>query len=240
MGTGDDRAIFVADDDDATATAVNYRDDGTTRVQPQTETEPIYAWAFGEDEESAAPAPGAKLHDRLLWAALITLLCAAAAAVVWFSMTFYFQEVSTPKAQVPKRSAPVATAPAPPGLSPRNSPAPVAPPPRPAPSAQPPTPPPVSTIASPPLVTPPPSVQALPGGDRLFLALVAQIPALAITNAANAIEGAHDVCTGLENGGNPADAAAATVRNNPTMTLGQARALIAASIAAYCPQYESR
>jgi uncharacterized protein DUF732/uncharacterized protein DUF3761 len=90
--------------------------------------------------------------------------------------------------------------------------------------------------SAPPITTAPPA--KVSAGDQLYLGLISQIPGLTITDSAAAIAGAHDVCTGLQDGaGTRADAVAATVRNNPSMTLGQASAHVNAAIAAYCPQF---
>lgn len=121
----------MADDDTDEPTAVSASDGDETAVGPDAgPTEGIetagkpsgsdpqsgYAWSLYHGEE---PDTDSKWPVRLRWAGLIVLLCATVAAVVWFSMVFYFDGRSTPKKATPTASSMTATPPvaaAPPAL----------------------------------------------------------------------------------------------------------------------------
>lgn len=75
-----------------------------------------------------------------------------------------------------------------------------------------------------------------PSADQVYLKLAAQIPGVTVTDPKVAIATGHAMCTGLQYGESPADAAAATASNTNT-TPAQARAAVNAAITAYCPQY---
>lgn len=66
---------------------------------------------------------------------------------------------------------------------------------------------------------------------------MSEIPGITVTDPATAAATGRAVCTSLQNGGTPHDAAAATV-NNTGITPVQASAGINAAITAYCPQYQ--
>lgn len=66
-----------------------------------------HAWSLddhGEESEAESKWPG-----RLRWAGLIALLCATVAAVVWFSMVYYFAGRSIPKVSPPTTTNPTTT-----------------------------------------------------------------------------------------------------------------------------------
>jgi len=74
-------------------------DVGTTPAPSAAETESVYAWALDDADEPLVDSPW---PSRLRWTGLVTLLCATIAAVVWFAMTFYFQDWSkTPRPASP-------------------------------------------------------------------------------------------------------------------------------------------
>ncbi len=87
------------------------------------------AWSSEAETEELADR-SRDWRGRLLWSALVALLCASVAVVVWFSMTLYRQH-ERPVGTSPPPPAPVAT---PPSVAPR----PAAPPPIPPTSALPP------------------------------------------------------------------------------------------------------
>ncbi|AXN46847.1 Serine/threonine-protein kinase PknF [Mycobacterium marinum] len=93
----------------------------------------------------------------------------------------------------------------------------------------------VSRIPAP--VVTPPAPPHPPSPDQSFLSLVSEIPGITVTDPATAAATGRAVCTSLQNGGTPHDAAAATV-NNTGITPAQASAGINAAITAYCPQYQ--
>jgi serine/threonine-protein kinase len=65
---------------------------------------------------------------------------------------------------------------------------------------------------------------------------VSQIPGVSVTDPTRATASGRALCSGIQNGESPNDAAAAT-QNNTGMTPAQAAAGVNAAITAYCPQY---
>lgn len=107
--------------------------------------------------------------------------------------------------------------------------------------AQPPTrrdTPPASSAAAAPAPRRPAPVpqQRTPDAEQTFLGLVTQIPGVIVTDPATAAATGRGVCTDLQNGASPDDAAAATV-NNTGITPAQAAAGVNAAITAFCPQH---
>lgn len=132
------------------------------------------------------------------------------------------RDYAPPPLPPPPRLPPPPTS-APPPASPTPAPAQAAPAPRrPAPA--------------PPRPAPAPPRPA-PAPDQTFLGLVSEIPGLTVTDPASAAASGRAVCTDLQNGATPNDAAAATVNNNTGITPAQAAAGINAAITAYCPHY---
>ncbi|TAM69145.1 hypothetical protein [Mycobacterium sp.] len=87
----------------------------TAATPTRSEPESVQAWSL--DEHGEGPFVESRWPGRLRWAGVMALLCATVAAVVWFSMVFYFQGRSTPKPTTsptapPLTSLPVASAPA--------------------------------------------------------------------------------------------------------------------------------
>ncbi|MCV7196546.1 serine/threonine-protein kinase [Mycobacterium angelicum] len=122
------------------------------------------------------------------------------------------------------------------------APEPPAPPPAVPPPAVPPSPKvePAAQNAPPPVPSTPRRVPATPAPqqptpDQTFLNLVSEIPGITITDPATAAATGRAVCVGIQNGGSPNDAAAATVNRNQGITPEQAAAGINAAITAYCP-----
>ena len=72
------------------------------------EIEHAHAWSLDHGEE---PGVESKWRGRLLWAALVGLLCAMVAALVWFSTVFYFEGRPTTKTGTPGTSTPAAQVP---------------------------------------------------------------------------------------------------------------------------------
>lgn len=153
--------------------------------------------------------------------------------------------VALPAVAQPERAAePGPTAPsarpqpaAEPAPSPAPMPPPSAPPPKVAPPASPPIP--ASVQAPPAPKGPPPAPQRpTPAPDQTFISLVEQIPGVTVTDPATAAATGRAVCSNLQSGGNPNDAAAATVNGNNGITPAQAAAGVNAAITAYCPQYQ--
>jgi hypothetical protein len=103
---------------------------GTAPTPSETEIEHIYAWSLDDGHEPPTEGEG-NWRGPLLWAELVTLLCATVAAVVWFSITLYAGNghtlKSAPSASIP--SSPVALPPPSPEMA---APAPSAEPTRPA------------------------------------------------------------------------------------------------------------
>ncbi|WP_236978256.1 MULTISPECIES: serine/threonine-protein kinase [Mycobacterium] len=126
----------------------------------------------------------------------------------------------TPQA-APSPALPAAAAPAP--RAPAGLPKPPA---APAPAAKPP-------VAQPPA---PPQPPANP--DQTYLNLVSGIPGVTVTDPSVAVTTGRNLCTVLQNGGSPSDAANATVNNNEGITPAQAAAGVNAAITVYCPQYQ--
>ena len=149
---------------------------------------------------------------------------------------------ASPTLAQPHRAPP----PAPEGLAPARTGA----PPPPSPTAVPVQAAPAPTGARPPASPTPASVQAAPkhpppapapqqpapDPDQAFLGQVSKIPGVTVTDPTRAASSGRAVCTGLQNGESPKDAAAATV-NDTGMTPSQAAAGVNAAIGAYCPQY---
>jgi hypothetical protein len=121
-------------DSPQTAAAEEHSEAPTTIVPDVGPTvTPDLAWSSEADTEEMADRSH-RWGGRLLWIPLVALLCAAAAVVVWFSVTLY-REHERPGAAAPTPTAPVVTPPAP-SATPR-PPAPIPPPP---PSSPPPAP----------------------------------------------------------------------------------------------------
>ncbi|POY29940.1 protein kinase [Mycobacterium kansasii] len=78
--------------------------------------------------------------------------------------------------------------------------------------------------------------QPIPDPEQTFLGLVSQIPGVIVTDPATAAATGRGVCTDLQNGASPDDAAAATV-NNTGISPAQAAAGVNAAISAFCPQH---
>ncbi|MGV0494227.1 serine/threonine-protein kinase [Mycobacterium kansasii] len=78
--------------------------------------------------------------------------------------------------------------------------------------------------------------QPTPDPEQTFLGLVSQIPGVIVTDPATAAATGRGVCTDLQNGASPDDAAAATV-NNTGISPAQAAAGVNAAITAFCPQH---
>jgi hypothetical protein len=136
---GGDKAGHVADSPQTVA-AEQHSEAPTTIVPDVGPTvAPELAWSEAETEEIAHRRDG-----RLLWIPLMALLSAAAAVVVWFSVTLYRQH------ERPGTAAPSSTSVAapPPARTAPSPPAPIPPPP-------PPSPPPTSTTQPPPAATGP-------------------------------------------------------------------------------------
>lgn len=125
-----------------------------------------------------------------------------------------------PDAPPPVAPAPAAPAPAPPAPKPPAVPQNAA---RPAPAI----PAPVQAAPAPP--------QPRPNPDQTFLSLVSEIPGVTVTDPATAAATGRAVCAGIQNGGSPDDATAATVNGNNGLTPAQAAAGVNAAITAYCP-----
>lgn len=89
-----------------------------------------------------------------------------------------------------------------------------------------------------PVAPAPASQRPSPEPDQTFISLVEQIPGVTVTDPATAAATGRAVCSNLQSGGNPNDAAAATVNGNNGITPAQAAAGINAAITAYCPQYQ--
>ncbi|MGO9749274.1 MAG: DUF732 domain-containing protein [Mycobacterium sp.] len=107
-------------------------------------------------------------------------------------------------------------------------------------------PPPVTVTVAPPAPVPspppapPPPVSRGPSTaeqDAQFLSLITA-DGMAITDAGAATAGARAMCAGLAAGQSPASIAAGAMANNSTLSRGMAQMILAAAIAAYCPQYE--
>ncbi|WP_264990628.1 DUF732 domain-containing protein, partial [Mycobacterium kiyosense] len=64
------------------------------------------------------------------------------------------------------------------------------------------------------------------------------IPGVTVTDPSVAVTTGRNLCTVLQNGGSPSDAANATVNNNEGITPAQAAAGVNAAITVYCPQYQ--
>ncbi|KZS85673.1 protein kinase [Mycobacterium persicum] len=79
--------------------------------------------------------------------------------------------------------------------------------------------------------------QPTPNPEQTFLGLVSQIPGVIVTDPATAAATGRGVCTDLQNGASPDDAAAATV-NNTGISPAQAAAGVNAAITAFCPQHQ--
>ncbi|OBK24328.1 protein kinase [Mycobacterium asiaticum] len=84
---------------------------------------------------------------------------------------------------------------------------------------------------------PPVPPQPAANPDQTFLNLMSGIPGVTVTDPATAVSTGQALCSGLQNGGSPRDAAEATVRGNEGITPAQAAAGVNAAITAYCPQY---
>lgn len=98
------------------------------------------------------------------------------------------------------------------------------------------TPAPAPVQAAPPPVRPaPPPQQQNP--DQTFINSLTQIPGITVTDPGTATATGRALCSGLQNGGSPNDAAAATVNSGAGITPAQASAGVNAAITAYCPQY---
>lgn len=137
-----------------------------------------------------------------------------------------------PAAQAPQSMPPAAPAPAQapayqPPAAPRSTPSPQANP----PASRAPAP----VEAAPAPAQPAPPAQANP--DQTFINSLSQIPGITVTDPGTAAATGRAVCSSLQNGATPGDAAAATVNGNSGVTPAQANAGINAAITAYCPQY---
>ncbi len=168
--------------------------------------------------------------------------------------------VLPPASPAPVQAMAPKYAPAPPPASPARAPvpapalkdAPVLPPASPAPvqamaPKYAPAPPPASPARAPvpavPQYAPPPAPapqRPAPDPDQTFLNLASQIPGVTVIDPARATASGRALCTGLGDGESPADAAAATVRDNEGLTPAQASAAVNAAITAYCPQGAAR
>ena len=96
-------ANSTAGDHDETTTRISPDDNpGTAPAPSGTETEHVFAWSLDHSEEASFEN---KWRGRFQWAGLVALLCATIAAVVWFSMTFYFEHWSTSNNGTPGMSA---------------------------------------------------------------------------------------------------------------------------------------
>jgi PknH-like extracellular domain len=80
-----------------------------TAAAPWAEPESAHAWSL--DDHSEEPTIESKWPGRLRWAGVVALLCATVAAVVWFSMVFYFGDRSTTKPSTPPGAGPATAAP---------------------------------------------------------------------------------------------------------------------------------
>ncbi|CAM3166743.1 serine/threonine-protein kinase [Mycobacterium intermedium] len=138
-----------------------------------------------------------------------------------------------PAAQAPPSLPPAAPAPA---QAPANPP-PAAPQSAPTPQASPPA----SRVPAPveaaPVPTQPAPPAQQPNPDQAFINSLSQIPGITVTDPGTATATGRAVCSSLQNGATPGDAAAATVNGNSGVTPAQANAGINAAISAYCPQY---
>lgn len=160
-------------------------------------------------------------------------------------------------------AAPPSAAPVPNGAAPAALPSPAAPP-SPAPAAAPSTPaapprppvaqvpaaaprPPASPAPAPASKAPAPAPQPVaapapqqppPGPDQTYLDLVSGIPGVTVTDPSVAVASGRNLCTVLQNGVSPGEAANATVNSNEGITPSQAAAGVNAAITVYCPQYQ--
>jgi hypothetical protein len=136
----DDQPTAVASDIDATAAvpdsartvaAEELHSDAPTRIVPDVGPAQAAELAWSSEAETEELADRSReWRGRLLWLALVALLCASVAVVVWFSMTLYRQH-ERPMTASPTSPAPVVN---PPSASARPAPpAPIPPPPPPAP-----------------------------------------------------------------------------------------------------------
>lgn len=110
-------------------------------------------------------------------------------------------------------------------------------------SQPPPSRPPASETAAPvptaPTYAPPPEPQRQQprfDADQYFLALASQVPGVVILDPMAMTASARNICNEMQYGGiTPEQEAINTTNNSPGMTLPQARALVSAATAAYCP-----
>lgn len=76
-----------------------------------------------------------------------------------------------------------------------------------------------------------------PSPDQAYLNMVSEIPGVAVTDPSVAVATGRNLCTVLQTGVSPNDAAGATVKSNEGITPQQAAAGVNAAITVYCPQY---
>ena len=188
------------------------------------ETQAIVEDAEEDDSELAWSAEefavdlGREGRHWPVWAALVIVLCAVTGVAVWLGTVFYQQQWGTP------HSAAVQT-----------------------PQAPTPVPAPTETVAAP-LPAPGPPVQhenppppvAQPDPDQRFLALVAAIPGVTVTDPQLEINETKNVCAELRNGVAPGDIIEATLREAPGLTRGQAEQVFDAGTTVYCPKFARR
>lgn len=125
VANGDDATTIVAKSP-LTVAAEQYSEASTTIVPDVGPAQaPELAWSSEADTAELADRSH-RCRGRLLWAALVVLLCASGTVVVWFSVTLYrqHQTVAAPPAVSPTVTAPLAQV-APPPVAPIAPPPPV-------------------------------------------------------------------------------------------------------------------
>jgi hypothetical protein len=183
------------------------------------------AWSLDDTQESDTPKRQWRGH--LLWAGLVTLLCAIVAVVTWFSITLYHQQSSRPM------PSPASSAEAP-------APKPVPPPPTatvtvvPAPAPNTPTAQPAPTVV-PSSVAP----SLLSSTDRQFLAVL-QNMGLGYPSPDYAIAHAHATCDYMAKRRiTPASATDYVARTTIWVDEQSANMFANYSAVNYCPQFAS-
>lgn len=182
-----------------------------------TEDDSDLAWSA---EEYAVDFGHGRRRHWPMWAALALVLCLVTGAAVWLATVFYQQQRDRPS--IARVEAPQTIAPPPPSEV-------TAPKPLPAPG------PPAQHEQAP---ESPPVAQ--PDPDQQFLALVAAIPGITITDPQLEINETKTVCSELRHGAAPGDIIAATLREAPSLSRSQAEQLFDAGTTVYCPKFARR
>jgi cytoskeletal protein RodZ len=176
------------------------------------------AWSA---EEYAVDFDHGRPRHWPMWAALVLVLCLVTGAAVWLATVFYQQQWDHPVGVTDEAPTNSLSAPPPSEVG--------APKPLPAPG------PPAQHEQAP---EPPPVAQ--PDPDQQFLAMVAAIPGITITNPQLEINETKVVCSELRDGATPGDIIAATLREAPTLSRSQAEQLFDAGTTIYCPKFSRR